>query len=81
MTIRELIELLETAASEIGDDTPINAAIQPSWPMAKQIAGVSITEGIAADVHTAWIAVSDSHPDELSPYAPSDAWQGHNLVN
>ena len=39
-TLRDLIEMLEEAATELGDDTKVRLVMQPSWPMEYEIAGV-----------------------------------------
>jgi hypothetical protein len=39
-TLRDLIELLEEAATELGDDAKVRLVMQPSWPLEYEIAGV-----------------------------------------
>jgi poly-beta-hydroxyalkanoate depolymerase len=74
LTIQDLIDQLTEVADELGGDTPVMAAIQPSYPLAHQIAGVSVTGEDTEDSPTVWIAVSDDH-STASPYAPTDAWR------
>ena len=40
MTIGKLIAMLEDAAEQYGEETEIRMAIQPSWPLQSNIAGV-----------------------------------------
>ena len=72
MSIDELIDLLQELKSDCpnGGDTIIRLAIQPNWPLAHEIHGVSMVE--MEDGPTAWIA-SGSGVYEM-PYAPREAW-------
>lgn len=43
-TIRELIDYLEELAQDCGDDLPVRIASQPSWPLASQLAAVTVID-------------------------------------
>lgn len=47
MQIRELIEFLEEAALEVGDDAEVRLATQPSWPFESEICSVVTTADLA----------------------------------
>lgn len=53
MNIRELIEQLEEAATEHGDDTEVRLAMQPTWPFEYEIGRME-----AIDLHS-----KDGDPD------------------
>lgn len=78
-TIRELIEALEDAAAEHGEDTPVRIAYQPSYPLAARVRAVTALERDDDNPDAGavlWLAASDTVPSSESPYAPRDAWEG-----
>lgn len=72
ISIRDLIELLEEAAEEVGANAPVRVAIQPGHPLRLRLAGVSVNEG------EAYVVATDNHPTNGSPYADKDLWK--NLI-
>ena len=77
MTLRELIEQLETMAEDFGDDTRVMAAHQPSWPLAEEIGEpVFRTDGHEEEDDSediVWLPLV-GHPSDRSPYAPN-VWE------
>jgi hypothetical protein len=77
MTIAELIQSLQEIQDELGPETLVLGAHQPSWPLAENIAApVSSmwlpmgTEGSGVgDEPVVWIPLA-GHPGNRSPYAP-----------
>ncbi len=79
MTIRELIYNLEDLAEEVGDDTIVRIATQPSWPLAERIVCVSAQEhDEERERPVVWIAVDAVYSHE-HPYAPRGAWDGEYM--
>lgn len=75
-TIRTLIQTLEAAAADLGGDTPVRIAFQPSWPLAAEVAALTPVETEDGETTVLWIAATSSAPYDESPYAPSAAWEG-----
>jgi hypothetical protein len=46
MTIRELIDELEDLREDLGDDTEVRIAQQPSWPFAYSIGEIAATDSV-----------------------------------
>lgn len=83
MDVTELIDQLDAAANTADPAEPDNAAgevrvyaaVQPHWPLAKEILGVRRdSQG------RVWVIISDEHPADLpSPYAPGGLWRQERL--
>lgn len=71
-TIRELIEALEEAAADMGDDATVRVAVQPNYPLSARVSALTAGED---DDPTLWLAVSDGEGYD----APRDAWRGDYL--
>ena len=89
MTLDDLIEQLEDMRSDLGGDTEVRIAHQPSWPLRGKIAAVTTGDNVPlepedeadgadddADRKMVWIAASSGAPSDESPYAPRWAWNG-----
>lgn len=61
-TVDEAIRMLEQVRDEVGGDTPILIATQPSWPLALQISDIRVR-----DENT------DLDAEASGEYAPDDA--------
>lgn len=82
MTITELIDWLSEIA-ETNPDAEVHLAIQPSYPLAVDIAAITLLpaeDGAPAPEETGivWIAATDSVSEKLNPYAPRAAWDGEH---
>jgi hypothetical protein len=75
MNIRELIELLEEAADQVGNGAEIQLATQPAWPLRYHLAGVYVPEddGDPAEDAVVWLVEGGQHYE--NPYGvPEHAW-------
>lgn len=71
-TIRELIDALEEAAEQVGDDAEIRIGHQPSWPLELSIARV-VTSADLAHAHDP--DEGDYDPDDVDEdEGPAVAW-------
>ena len=85
MTLDELIEQLEDVREELGTgEGVVYVASQPSWPLTNvidnvvsnaQVVDQSEDPTLGADSADVWIAVSQVESRNVSPYAPSGAWE------
>lgn len=66
MTLNELIETLQDMADDLGNDDPqVNLAIQPSYPLASSLRGVTFRDG------TVWLLEGSSQG-----YGDRTLWEG-----
>lgn len=84
MNISELIEQLQAVLEDEGD-LDVRIAMQPSWPLAANVAAVVTDKAARANDEDAmpndedarnvvWIAASSSVGYSENPYAPRGAW-------
>lgn len=91
MTIDELIEQLEEARDDLGGETEVLVANQPTYPLTNVISNIAYGRDIYDDEEgdeeekaekpdrrrdALWIAVSQPGSySDLNPYAPEGAWR------
>ena len=78
MTLGELHGIIEEMLEEHGEDVPVRLAVQPDWPLSHTVANVRYLNEddcpAQAQPAAVWIAASQGHPCDESPYAPREAW-------
>jgi hypothetical protein len=84
-TLGELIEALEDARDEMGEDVRVRVAFQPSWPLRAVVQYVTVPPDVGEDEDedemaskepaTLWLAVDQVSSSSENPYAPRFAWQ------
>ena len=72
MTVNELIERLEEGAQDGFGESEIRLAIQPSWALQFEIAGVAVPS--AENAGPVVYLTQGDHPRHDSPYAPGWVW-------
>jgi hypothetical protein len=66
MTVADLIADLQ----DLPQDAPVHIAIQPTYPLACEIAAVTLLEDGEDDEYGVWLAAG-----EATGYTTSDCWQ------
>lgn len=79
ITIRELIEALESAAETFGDTTAVAVAVQPSYQLTVALSGVTVIEGEGVEDAVLWLSCSSHAPDGMDAYAPAAAFDNDFL--
>lgn len=82
LTIRDLIDQLEQAAEQEGDNARVAFAIQPNYPLRQVAAAITTSSTLdgaeepqeSDEPGTVWIALND---DRERPYdVPAGVWEG-----